>query len=40
MPWAELVTRTGLTRDEIQTLFNNYNEIFVRKRNAIERYDK
>ena len=39
LPWAEISERTGLTIDEIQTLFNNYNEIFIRKRNAIERQD-
>ena len=37
LPWDELVQRTGLSIDEIKKLFENYNEIFIRKRNTIER---
>ena len=37
-PWNELCQTTGLTQQQIQQLFNNYNEIFKKKRNSIERY--
>ena len=38
LPWAELVRTTGLTIAQLKRLFDNYNEIFIQKRNAIERY--
>ena len=38
LPWAEIAQRNRSTIDQIRRIFDNYNEVFVQKRNAIERY--
>ena len=38
LPWAEIAQRNRSTIDQIRRIFDNYNEVFVQKRNTIERY--
>ena len=38
IPWNELCQTTGLTQEQIQLMFDTYNDIFIRKRNSIERW--